>query len=218
MHLPFVDNCEQLRFVNTSAPTPQDRYRVQAKLARDEQIVWLGRPVPSFRYKGWRFNLLFGVVWLIPTGLALTRWILPMWFAGKAKPSVASFGDTVLPTVLVVVFAFIGFVILLSPLLYWFGQRMQLYAVTDKRAIIVGRPFSFSFPASKLRQEPTSRENARNGLVKLFFATKIVLEGRPPELSKYKEVPIGFENISPADADAAEQAIRRLKRTPPSTP
>ena len=84
-------------------PTPQDRYRVQAKLARDEKIVWLGRPVPTFRYKGWRFNLL-------------------------------------------------------------------------------------------------------------------VLEGRPPELSKYKEVPIGFENISPADADAAEQAIRRLKRTPPSTP
>ena len=103
MHLPFVDNCEQLRFVNTSAPTPQDRYRVQAKLARDEQIVWLGRPVPSFRYQGWRFNLL-------------------------------------------------------------------------------------------------------------------VLERRPAKLSKYKEVPIGFENISPADADAAEQAIRRLKRTPPSTP
>lgn len=199
-----------------------DRYRVQSKLGRNERIAWIGRPVPSFRFEGCRFLLCFGVVWWIPTGLALFRLVLPMWFGangGAATPAALSFGDRLFPTLLVGAFAVIGVILLLSPLLHWLSQRAQLYAVTDARALFIGRPFSFSYPASELRQHPLRRESGENGLTNLFFVTRIVYEPGPsPKFGRprWKEVPVGFLNLLPGDADAAERALRELKRHPPT--
>ena len=199
--------------------SPRDRFRVQSKLGRNERIAWIGRPVPSFRFEGRRFLLCLGVLWWIPTGLALFRLILPMWFGangGAATLTVPSFGDRLFPTIVVGAFAVIGVILLLAPLLHWLSQRAQLYAVTDARALIIGRPFSFSYPASELRQDPLRRECAENGLTNLFFATRIVYEQGPsPKFgrARWKEVPIGFLNLLPGDADAAESALLALKRT-----
>lgn len=197
---------------------PTDRLRVQSKLGRNERIAWIGRPVPTFRFAGWRFLLFLGVVWWIPTGLALFRLVLPMWFGangGAATPAAPSFGDRLFPTLLVGAFAVIGVVLLLSPLLHRLSQRVQLYAVTDARALIIGRPFSFSYPASELRQNPLRRESGGNGLTNLFFVTRIVYEPEPSSKHfgrpRWKEVPVGFLNLLPGDADAAERALRELK-------
>ena len=49
--------------MNIPLPSPSDRFRVQSKLDRNETLVWVGRPVPTSRYRGWIGIVLFGALW-----------------------------------------------------------------------------------------------------------------------------------------------------------
>ena len=56
-----------------------DRFRVQRKLDRNETLVWVGRPVPTYRYRGWIGTVLFAIPWCAITGTFVGGVLIPAW-------------------------------------------------------------------------------------------------------------------------------------------
>jgi hypothetical protein len=116
-------------FGNGSLPPELDA-RVQGELQRDEQLLWVGQPVPALFARGGCLMMLFGVpftafalFWMAITSVG----VFHGGFPGGLFACFPLFG---LP------FVVVGLGLLSSP--YWLRQRAKrvCYALTDSRAIV----------------------------------------------------------------------------------
>ncbi len=184
---------------------PADRFRVQHKLDRNETLVWVGRPVPTFRYRGWIGTVLFAVPWCAITGTFVVGVLIPAWMGKPVDGEAWGIWPKLGLTAFLTPFILIGIGTLFSPLWHKLDQKGRLYAVTDKRALSIGRLFNKSWRASEMF-EP-DRADHRNGLSDIWFTySSTSNNGSHP--------PTGFSNLLPADADEAELALRALQGLP----
>ena len=182
-----------------------DRFRVQRKLDRNETLVWVGRPVPTFRYRGWIGTVIFAVPWCAITGTFVGGVLIPAWMGKPVDGEAWGIWPKLGLTAFLTPFILIGIGTLFSPLWHKLDQKGRLYAVTDKRALSIGRLFSKSWRGAEMF-EP-DRADHRNGLSDIWFTYGSTSNnGAHP--------PTGFSNLLPADADEAELALRALQGFP----
>ncbi|AHG92896.1 hypothetical protein J421_5361 (plasmid) [Gemmatirosa kalamazoonensis] len=108
---------------------------LQYELARGERVVWYGQPAPSSRALASAGTFLFGIPFL---GFALFwTWGATRGFNAQ-KHGTDSFGW--FGYLWGGMFVFFGAAMVLSPLWAWWVARHTVYAVTDRRALLVERP------------------------------------------------------------------------------
>ena len=191
--------------MNRSVLDPADRFRVQHKLDRNETLVWVGRPVPTFRYRGWIGTVIFAVPWCAITGTFVVGVLIPAWMGKPVDGEAWGIWPKLGLTAFLTPFILIGIGTLFSPLWHKLSQQGQLYAVTDKRSFVIGRFFTKSWRGSEMF-EP-DRADHRNGLSDIWFTySSTSNNGSHP--------PTGFSNLLPSDADEAELALRALEGLP----
>lgn len=182
--------------------SPEETLRIRRKLEPNEQLVWCGKPEPRGFNRTTLKMMLFGIQWTAITGALSGLIVWPSWFSEKPDPLLSRIGITLC----IIPFWAIAAVMLGAPFWRWLRQRRSLYAVTDKSALIVGalrtavwRRWDIPVP---------DRADHRNGLTDIIFAeTPYSIDGR--------SLPVGFLNLPAAEAAAAEEALKRLKRGSP---
>jgi hypothetical protein len=98
-------------------------------------------------------------------------------------------------------FVTIGIGMLFAPLWKFIAMTGQTYAVTTKRAMIIGRIRTKSWRAPEISF--IDRCDRRNGTGDIHFSYSSVSQnGHHP--------PIGFDNLPANDLDAAEAALRKI--------
>jgi hypothetical protein len=117
---------EALLFGNGNLPPELDA-RVRAELQRDEQLLWVGQPLPARFARGGCLLALFGVPFAV---VAVAMIAGAMVAAGAVSGLLSCFALFGLP------FLVVGLGLLSSP--YWLRQmaRRTCYALTDRRAIV----------------------------------------------------------------------------------
>jgi len=180
---------------------------VQGELSADERIVWVGQPSPfalvRMRWQMAAFGLFmtfFALFWLATT----------LFFVGSATEN----GP---PLAILVMFPLAGLAVLggglyflSTPLRYWRKAKRTVYAVTDRRVLIVepGRVQSFE-PGDLQQLERQDKGNGRGNLI--FREEQGNLMLAMYTFSGSGSLKIGFFGI-PAPR-AAEEAVRQLKRS-----
>lgn len=174
------------------------RARAAKVLALNETLLWCGRPVPAFGFRQNWITVVFGLVWSIVTAALFTQALPQTWrgWAEGAKTLAGALGETAFA----VPFVAIGIGLLLSPVWNWLAMAARVYAVTDQRALVVGRFSTSSWRPVEFTD--IGRTDWRNGLTDLWFAVRWTNNGGPR--------PAGFENLPPPEADAAMAALERL--------
>lgn len=140
----------------------------QAQLDAGERLLWYGRPDPKRQMMGGLVLMLFGIPW---TAFAL-------FWTGAASGLIwgeRPIGWHSLFGLFGVPFVLVGFGMLLSP--YWAYRRAQrtVYAITNRRALIISGRFvrkiqSFAVPDIEIIE----RTERRNGKGDVMFATTTV--------------------------------------------
>ena len=199
---------------------PSDRFRVQSKLDRNETLVWVGRPVPTSRYRDWIGIVLFGALWFALVFAVGGTTIHGLWFSDgtgeitvngtKTTYGALSVWARIGLTAFFVPFFAIGVGTVGSPLWYRLWQSGLIHAVTDSRALRIGRVACKSWRACEILPR-IDRADRRDGLTDLFFTTRTVSNGKS---GGSRQVPDGFVNLPSHVADEAELALRALKGTP----
>ncbi len=177
------------------------RLRAESKLDRNETLVWLGRPVPTFRYRGWIGTVFFGIPWCAITGFFVFGVLVPAWMGKEVDGQPWGLWPKLGLTAFLTPFVAVGIGTLFSPLWHKLSQAGQLFAVTDKRALVVGRFATKSWRASEMF--PPDRADHRNGLSDIWFSYGSSSNGG-------EHPPTGFTNLPPAQADEAEKALLAL--------
>lgn len=195
------------------------RRRVEARTDLNERILWAGRPLRAGWLRGALPLFFFGLAWSALVGFAVWQGVVPLWTgegAGAAPGGLGRWGETLF----FVPFVAVGIGLVLSPVWAWLSVRARIYAVTDRRAMVLGRASERSWRASEMFGP--DRADHRNGRTDLFFARMTVASGRrhgapvgrnagfEPRHGGAVVRATGFRNLRPADADAAERALRTL--------
>jgi len=178
----------------------------QNELIHGERLIWAGRPDPAALARTrWPiaapglFFTLFSLFWL---GITLS---IP--FSRDDGPPVAF--ALLFPLVGLAMLA-IGLAMLLSPLWYWRRAKRTAYGVTDGRVLIVEPGRVLSFEPGDIQH--LVRRDTGGGRGDLMFREEqgnLMLAMYTFGATANRK--IGFYGVS--DVRAAEDAIRRLKRT-----
>ena len=182
--------------------SPEETLRIRRKFEPNEQLVWCGKPEPRGFNRTTLKMMLFGIQWTAISGTVSGIFVWQSWFSETAEPLLPRIGLTLF----FVPFWIISAVMLGAPLWLRLRQRRWLYAVTDKRVLIVG-----AFRTTVWRRRDIAcpdRADHRNGLTDLVFA-------QAGYTVNNRSVPTGFLNLPTAEATAAELALKRLKRESP---
>lgn len=182
--------------------SPEEILRVRQKLDLNEQLVWCGKPKPRGFSRTTLSMMLFGIPWTAITGIVSGALVWHFWFSENTEPLLLRIGGTLF----FIPFWSIAVIMLGAPLWMRWRQRRWLYAVTDKSALIVG-----AFRTTVWRRRDITgpdRADHRNGLTDLVFA-------QAGYTVSNRSVPVGFLNLPTAEAGAAEEALKRLKRGNP---
>ena len=196
------------------------RRRVEARMDLNERLLWAGRPLRAGWFRGVLPLFFFGLAWSALVAFGVWQAVVPLWIgkgAGAEAGGLGRWGETLF----FVPFVVAGIGLVLSPLWAWLAARARAYAVTDRRAMVLGRVKTRSWRASEMFGP--DRADHRNGRTDLFFARMTVSGGRrhgspighnagfEPRRGGGSTVrAAGFRNLRPADADAAERALRTL--------
>ena len=199
---------------------PTERFRVPSKLDRNETLVWVGRPVPTSRYRDWIGIVLFGALWFALVFAVGGTTIHGLWFSDgtgeitvngtKTTYGALSVWARIGLTAFFVPFFAIGVGTVGSPLWYRLWQSGLIYAVTDSRALRIGRVACKSWRACEILPR-IDRADRRDGLTDLFFTTRTVSNGKS---GGSRQVPDGFVNLPSHVADEAELALRAIQGLP----
>lgn len=189
---------------------PELQSRVERKLDLNERLVWAGKPVP------WAFSrqtlaaMLFGIPWSFITAMVMSGFIYGLFFAedGREEPLALKIGICIF----FVPFVTIGVGMLGAPLWARLRTPHWVYAVTDKRALLIGLFHTRDWRASEL--EFIDRADHRNGRSDLFFARGQATANGGLNNGSVHLVSrlIGFRNLPATEAPAAESALRALLR------
>lgn len=180
---------------------PGLRARVERKLDLNERLVWAGKPVPWAFSKKTLGAMLFGIPWSFITAIVMSGFIYSFFFTedGRGEPLALKIGICIF----FVPFVCVGLGMLGAPLWARLRTSRWVYAVTDKRALLIGLFHTRDWRASELRF--VDRADHRNGRSDLFFAH----DGGNGNGTR---CPTGFHNLPTAEASAAESALRTLMK------
>lgn len=189
---------------------PRLRARVERKLDLNERLVWAGKPVPWAFSKKTLGAMLFGIPWSFITAIVMSGFIYSFFFTedGRGEPLALKIGICIF----FVPFVTIGVGMLGAPLWARLRTPHWVYAVTDKRALIIGLFHTRDWRASEL--EFIDRADHRNGRSDLFFARGQATANGGLNNGSVHLVSrlIGFRNLPATEAPAAESALRALLR------
>lgn len=189
---------------------PRLRARVERKLDLNERLVWAGKPVPWAFSKKTLGAMLFGIPWSFITAIVMSGFIYSFFFTedGRGEPLALKIGICIF----FVPFVTIGVGMLGAPLWARLRTPHWVYAVTDKRALLIGLFHTRDWRASEL--EFIDRADHRNGRSDLFFARGQATANGGLNNGSVHLVSrlIGFRNLPATEAPAAESALRALLR------
>ena len=178
------------------------REKLNSEIEADERIVWADMPIPRFFTPGSLYQFLFAIPWTafaIYWTCAATRFKIPDF--NEAFDFFPLFG---------LIFVFVGLGMLSSPFRQFRKAFKTVYAVTNKRAIIIEIGWSTttrSFPPETLQD--ISRKEKRNGTGDIFFSPPPERGFFAPSIQRGQIQPIiGFLGIrNPKDV---EKMLRKL--------
>ena len=172
----------------------------------------------GFLFRFWIGIVLFGVIWSALVFAVGGTTIHGLWFSDGTREITVNGTKTTYGalsvwariglTAFFVPFFAIGVGTVGSPFWYRLWQSGLLYAVTDSRALRIGRVACKSWRACEILPR-IDRADRRDGLTDLFFTTRTVSNGKS---GGSRQVPDGFANLPPRDADEAELALAALKQ------
>ena len=167
-----------------------------------ERLLWCGAPSPGMAAVGALPATLFGIPFF---GFACF-WIWSAWSMTSQSRSDSS--PWSLFPLFGVPFALIGLAIMASPLWAWLAARRTVYAVTERRAVIIGGWASRSIQ-SFTRDEIGNviRIERPDGVGTLHFASRVTTNSKGFERIRR----IGFIGIP--EVRRVEQMIRNLQES-----
>lgn len=173
--------------------------RMNQELEGGEIIEWKGMPVPRFFRAEAMIPFFFAIPW---TAFAI------FWMCGAAGFKIPDFSQGFSPFMLFPLFGlpfvFIGLAMLSAPIWSYLKDKKTLYAITDKRVIILtgGRSYEFKSIRPEQIKELTRRERTETG--DLIIAHKVWRDSDNDERSQE----IGLFNIP--EVRNAQSALQRL--------
>jgi hypothetical protein len=161
------------------------------KLQPGERVIYAARPDIGVTLRNKLFLWWIGVPWCIA--------IFGLYFAGRASFAI------------MVPFAMVGLALVIAPILLAIDTRYTLYAITDRRALILHdglRPDLISCPFDRMDPEP-ERLTAGGSSGHLYFAS-----GFPPRLRDVDYTgKLAFRDL--ADVAAAAGALEKARKQHP---
>ena len=179
-------------------PPPLARI-LDRELAPGERIIWQARPAPSNRMRACLGNFLFG----IPLFAFAVIWTLGASGGFASERSSSRSWPPWFPVLWGGMFILLSACMLLSPLWAWWVARHTVYAITDRRAILIEAPFRRtiqSFTGERLTTVVRTEDSRGRG--------DLVFEREASKGSKGRTVyrDIGFFGLT--DAKAVEQILQ----------
>jgi hypothetical protein len=158
-----------------------------SKLEPGERVLYAARPDIRVTLRNKLVLWWIGVPWCIA--------IFGLYFAGRASLAIT------------IPFAMVGVALVIAPILLAIDTRYTLYAITDRRALIVHewfRPETVSCPFERMDEKPELLTAGSNG-GHLYFAS-----GLPPRMRDVDYTGrLAFRDL--ADVPAASQALERAR-------
>lgn len=171
--------------------SPACQQRLKESLFDDEQLLWVGQPVPDPWASPAGFFVFFGAFWVSALLYGICR---------GGSPAMA--------------FALIPFTgMLFAPLFNKWMQRRTIYALTNQRARVL-RYTSLGYISLAYVPVPDmvkSREVLPGGLVNLVLGKNPYVANKRG--GNLKLVPEGFLNLSAEDAAVVESLIMQLEES-----
>ncbi|MGN1325005.1 MAG: hypothetical protein ACI4YA_01495 [Candidatus Spyradenecus sp.] len=193
---------------------PDLQARVERRLEDGEHLVWYAKPRPSAWFPKWPVVVSVGIFWCCLLAWKLWSVLSPSTVPVEGRTAIVfkvitdaiPFTDRLARSTFLLPFFAIGIGMLFSPLWHWLGCTRYAYAVTNRRALYIGRIGTHAIRATDFLAPRCI--NHRNGLSDLFFLeTATVNRFTNAPTSTYLE---GFRNLAAAEAPAAEAALRAL--------
>ena len=135
---------------------------VERELEPDEELIWVGQPIPIYFTASSIAAVLFAIPWTL---FAL------FWICGTAGFKIPAFGPEMLFPLFGVPFVLVGLGMFCSPLFVRAWLKKTAYVITDQRAIIfAGAFFStkiVSFPPEELGK--LQRKEKADGIGDVLF-------------------------------------------------
>ena len=187
---------------------------VELKLEFGERLLWVGAPQQPILPFDWWLHVVFGFAFALLGTVWLASFAVSMWngtslldmsrLVGVFATGSQGCKDIVLAA-LGVGWLAIGVSIMRVP----FQRKVRGYAVTDRRAMVVGRFSVYSWQAAEMVWK-IERANHPSGRCDVIFS--------PPSAEEEENggtVQGIFRDLSPDDANAAEQALHQLTGSVP---
>ena len=192
--------------------SPEETQRIQKKLDLNEQLLWCAKPIPRAFSKSTIGAMIFGIPWCAITSVVGGAFLSSIIFGDPNDPVTINGSETTVGAVSIlfkigicaffVPFITIGIGMLFAPLWKRISMSGQIYAVTTKRAMCIGRIITKSWRAPEITY--IDRCDRRNNTGDIHFSYSSVSQnGHHP--------PVGFDNLPANELNAAEQALRQLK-------
>ena len=186
--------------------SPEETQRLQNKLKPKEQLLWAGKPIPRAFTEFTTHAMLFGIPWSCGVGCIIGLSLYDLFFGDANDPITIDGTKTTMGAVPILVkiglcafsvpFIAAGIGLVFAPLWKYLLMKGRVYAVTTKRAMIVGRIRTQSWRASEMQFIRRTSTDVH------FVYSPVEHNGHHP--------PIGFESLSANDLDAAEAALHKL--------
>ena len=171
--------------------SPACQQRLKESLFDDEQLLWVGQPVPEPWASPAGFFVFFGALWVSALLYGL---------CSGGSPAMA--------------FALIPFIgMLFAPLFNKWMQQRTIYALTNQRARVL-RYTALGYISLAYVPVPDmvkSREELPGGLVNLVLGKNPYVANKRG--GNLKLVPEGFLNLSAEDAAVVESLIMQLEES-----
>ncbi len=172
---------------------------LQRELDPDELLIWQARPAPLSLVLASSSRFLFGIPFFAFS--VFWTWMATGGLANGRTPHATGFGW--FGFLWGGMFMLIGASMLLSPLWAWWVARHTLYAITDRRALLIEAPFRRTIQtfADERLSTIVRRENA-SGSGDIIFERQASRGGKGRTV--YRDV--GFFGLT--DAKRVEQLLR----------
>jgi hypothetical protein len=162
-----------------------------SKLEPGERVFYAARPDIRVTLRNKLVLWWIGVPWCIA--------IFGLYFAGRASLAIT------------IPFAMVGLALLIAPILLAIDTRYTLYAITDRRALIVHewfRPETVSCPFERMDEKPELLTAGGKG-GHLYFASGLPTRMRDVDYTGK----LAFRDL--ADVPAAAQALEKARKQHP---
>ena len=191
--------------------TSDETQRLQNKLDLNEQLLWCAKPIPRAFTKSTIGAMIFGIPWCAITSVVGGAFLSSVIFGDPNDPVTINGSETTVGAVSIlfkvgmcaffVPFITIGIGMLFAPLWKFLSMTGQIYAVTTKRAMCIGRIITKSWRAPEITY--IDRCDRRNNTGDIHFSYSSVSQnGHHP--------PVGFDNLPASELNAAETALRKI--------